>query len=73
MDGLETALQYVQRDVARIDRIPRPVVAIGLKQVANRLEVSEHQHRRCELIYTVKGVLTCEIERSLWTVPPDCR
>ncbi|BCH20971.1 AraC family transcriptional regulator [Mesorhizobium sp. L-8-3] len=71
MDGLETALQYVQRDVARIDRIPRPVVAIGLKQVANRLEVSEHQHRRCELIYTVKGVLTCEIERSLWTVSPQ--
>lgn len=72
MDCSRTALQYVERGNSDIDEIPRPVVVAGPNHVANRLERAEHRHRKDELIYTLKGVLTCEIEGSLWTVPPQC-
>jgi AraC-like DNA-binding protein/mannose-6-phosphate isomerase-like protein (cupin superfamily) len=72
MDNSQTALQYVQWGGSDIDDIPRPIVAAGLNQVMSRLELPEHRHRKSELIYTVKGVLTCEIDGSLWTVPPQC-
>jgi len=71
MGNSQTALQYVQCGNADIDAIPRPIVVVGLNQVTSRLERPEHQHRKSELIYTVRGVLTCEIEGSLWTVPPQ--
>lgn len=70
MDGLETTLQYGQRDLDQIDRIPRPVVAMGVNKVIDHLDISEHQHRKCELIYAVKGVLNCLVENCLWTVSP---
>jgi AraC-like DNA-binding protein len=71
MGDARTALQYVEWGGADIDEIPRPIVAAGPNQVSSRLELPEHQHRKCELIYTVKGVLTCEIDGGLWTVSPQ--
>jgi AraC-like DNA-binding protein/quercetin dioxygenase-like cupin family protein len=72
MSHSRTVLQYVEWGNSDIDEIPRPIVAAGLNQVTSGLELPEHQHRKCELIYTVKGVLTCEIGGSLWTVSPQC-
>ena len=72
MNCSETVLQYVERGNSGIDEIPRPVVVAGPNRVASRLERAEHRHRKCELIYTLKGVLTCEIDGNLWTVPPQC-
>ena len=71
MGNSQTALQYVQCGNTDIDAIPRPIVVVGLNKVTNRLERQEHRHCKSELIYTVRGVLTCEIEGSLWTVPPQ--
>ncbi len=71
MGNSGTALQYVQWGNADIDGIPRPIVAVGLNDVTSRLELPEHRHRKCELIYTVKGILTCEIDGNLWTVAPQ--
>lgn len=72
MGNPPTALQHVQCDNSDIDDIPRPFVTAGPNQVTSRLELPEHRHRKCELIYTVKGVLTCKIDGSLWTVSPQC-
>ena len=55
-----------------IDEIPRPLVAVGLDEVTYRYELPEHHHRKCELIYTVRGVLTCEADGHLWIIPPQC-
>ncbi len=70
VEGTSTALQIVRRGLSDLDEIPRPIVAVGPNRVAGRLDRPEHRHRRGELIYAVQGVLTCEIERSLWTVAP---
>ena len=72
MDSWGTALHYARWDASEIDRIPRSIVAVGLNQATSRRKISEHRHRKCELIYTIKGVLTCEIDGSLWTVAPQC-
>jgi AraC-like DNA-binding protein len=58
-------------DLADIDRIPRPVVAVSAV-VSTRWEQALHQHRKGHLIYSVRGVLNCEIEKGAWIVPPNC-
>lgn len=63
---------YVEWGDANVDDIPRPIVAAGLNRGTSSWELPEHQHRKCELIYTVRGILTCEAGGSLWTVPPQC-
>ncbi len=31
-----------------------------------------HHHRKAQLIYMARGVLTCEVSQGLWIVPPQC-
>lgn len=61
------------------DLIPGPVVTFGAKGVAmsgidgaelGRFETDFHRHRKCQVLLTMKGVLTCELDGGLWTVPP---
>lgn len=62
------------------DFIPRPVVTFGAKDVAmsgidgaelDRFEMDFHRHQKCQVLLTMKGVLTCELDGGLWTVPPQ--
>ena len=62
------------------DTIPRTVVTIGTPGIAvggldtkglNRIEKDFHRHRKGELMLLLRGVLTCEVEGSLWIVPPQ--
>ncbi len=57
------------------DLVPRPVVSYGAAGIAmanvSRLETGFHDHRRGELLFWVRGVLTCEMQGSLWIVPPQ--
>jgi AraC-like DNA-binding protein/quercetin dioxygenase-like cupin family protein len=56
------------------DLVPRPVVAIGASIVTSSegVELDAHHHRKAQLMYTVRGMLTCEVPQGLWIVPPQC-
>ncbi|WP_116140726.1 AraC family transcriptional regulator [Trinickia diaoshuihuensis] len=65
------------------DTIPRPLVTIGadssvwasLSKEAiaslNRQEIDFHHHEKHQLVLSLRGVLTCEVEQGLWLVPPQ--
>ncbi|URL60151.1 helix-turn-helix transcriptional regulator [Luteibacter flocculans] len=55
-----------------IDNVPGRVVALSATSVAKDWENTKHQHRKAQLIYSVRGVLNCEIEDGVWIVPPQC-
>lgn len=59
----------VPRDV---DSVSRPVVALSATSVKKDWENARHQHRKAQLIYSVRGILNCEIEDGVWIVPPQC-
>lgn len=61
--------QTVIRD---IDSVLRPVVALAATSVTEDWENARHQHRKAQLIYSVRGILNCEIEDGIWIVPPQC-
>lgn len=53
--------------------IARPVVAVGVEtKLAAMKETSPHHHRKAQLILTLSGVVTCEVDNSAWIVPPQC-
>jgi AraC-like DNA-binding protein/quercetin dioxygenase-like cupin family protein len=54
------------------DHVPRPVVALSATSVASDWENARHQHHKAQLIYSVRGILNCEIEDGVWIVPPQC-
>ncbi|WP_240704864.1 AraC family transcriptional regulator [Croceicoccus sediminis] len=31
-----------------------------------------HSHSKAELVFTTRGLLTCEVAKGLWMVPPEC-
>lgn len=55
-----------------IDSLPHPVVAVGASSAARDWENQRHQHRKAQLIYSIRGVLTCEMDEGVWIVPPQC-
>lgn len=56
------------------DSVPRPVMAVGAAPVTgpDGMEMDAHSHRKAQLLYTERGLLTCEVSRGLWIVPPRC-
>ncbi|HIC2068371.1 TPA: AraC family transcriptional regulator [Raoultella ornithinolytica] len=54
------------------DSIPRSVVAVAAARVGKRWEQAQHHHRKAQLLYTMRGILNCEIEDGVWIVPPQC-
>lgn len=65
-------MQLIDVHGTNVDATPRPLLAVGLDAVADRFELHEHQHQKCELIYTVRGILNCEADGHIWTIPPQC-
>ncbi|SQF97946.1 AraC family transcriptional regulator [Paucimonas lemoignei] len=55
-----------------VDSVSRPVVALSATSVSKGWENAKHQHRKAQLIYSVRGILNCEIEHGVWIVPPQC-
>ncbi|MFM0502750.1 AraC family transcriptional regulator [Paraburkholderia caffeinilytica] len=59
------------------DLVPRPVVTIGAADIVvanldrDQQETDFHRHRKGELLLTLRGILTCEVEGGLWVVPPQ--
>lgn len=54
------------------DMIPRAVVAVGATSTSESWEHAQHAHRKGQLMYTLRGVIHCEIEAGIWIVPPQC-
>jgi AraC-like DNA-binding protein/quercetin dioxygenase-like cupin family protein len=50
--------------------VARPASAFGLSMVAGGLESDFHTHRESQLLYLMRGELTCEASNALWIVPP---
>jgi AraC-like DNA-binding protein/quercetin dioxygenase-like cupin family protein len=61
-------------DVDDPDLVPRPVMAVGASIVTGPggMEAEAHHHRKAQLMYMARGVLTCEVSHGLWIVPPQC-
>ncbi|WP_409033913.1 AraC family transcriptional regulator [Pseudomonas sp. JUb42] len=59
-------------DSRDVDSIPRAVSALSASMVSRDWEYARHQHRKAQLLYSVRGVLNCETEEGVWIVPPQC-
>jgi AraC-like DNA-binding protein len=55
-----------------VDDVPRRVVALSATSAAKDWENARHQHHKAQLIYSVRGILQCEMEDGVWIVPPQC-
>lgn len=55
-----------------IDNVPRPVVALSTTSITKDWEYARHQHHKAQLLYSVRGILKCEIDDGIWIVPPQC-
>lgn len=58
--------------VVAVDDVPRPVMALEAAVVTKKWELARHSHRKAQLLFTVRGVINCEIEDGVWIVPPQC-
>lgn len=52
--------------------VPREVFAIGTELVTDGFEQPPHMHRKAQLIMALRGLVTCEVAKGLWMVPPQC-
>lgn len=55
-----------------IDQVPRAIFAVQSSTISSDWEIAHHRHRKAQLIYTVRGMIRCEVENGLWLVPPQC-
>ncbi|MFS2223720.1 AraC family transcriptional regulator [Pantoea sp. B65] len=55
-----------------VDSILRPVAVLSASMASKDWEQDKHQHRKAQLIYSVRGMLNCIIEDGVWIVPPQC-
>jgi len=62
------------KNVRNPDDIAGPVVVFGGVSTGSpsaKLELAFHHHRKAQLFFTVRGLMTCESRDGLWTVPPQ--
>ena len=52
--------------------MPRPVVALHDVAVTGGWEHARHRHTRAQLLYTLRGIINCEVADGIWIVPPNC-
>ncbi|WP_417613611.1 AraC family transcriptional regulator [Parasphingorhabdus sp.] len=56
-----------------VDEVPRALVAANAVANLETLEQSpRHHHEKAQLIFTILGIINCEIEDAVWIVPPQC-
>ncbi|CRI56197.1 AraC family transcriptional regulator [Pseudomonas sp. CCOS 191] len=55
-----------------IDRMACQVIALNASSVGRDWEHAPHCHRKAQLIYSVRGILNCEVDTGVWIVPPQC-
>ncbi len=60
---------HIKPDDHALDSIPR-AVAWRLHNYEGSVVVERHHHRRAQLLFASKGVMTVETEQGIWVVPP---
>ncbi|MBY6260910.1 AraC family transcriptional regulator [Azospirillum sp. 412522] len=56
-----------------VDGIPRALVATNTVASLKTLEQSpRHAHQKAQLVFTLRGIINCEVEDAVWVVPPQC-
>lgn len=55
-----------------VDLVPRPIVALHDIAAASGWEHVRHQHHKAQLLYTLRGIINCDVEEGIWIVPPQC-
>ncbi|MGK6315571.1 AraC family ligand binding domain-containing protein [Neorhizobium sp. DT-125] len=56
-----------------VDGVPRDLVAANAVGSLESMEQSRrHCHRNAQLLYTVRGIINCEVDEGVWIVPPQC-
>ncbi len=50
--------------------VPRAVFAVGPEVVTAEIGHPPHHHRKAQMIYTAEGMVTCEVAKGMWMVPP---
>jgi AraC-like DNA-binding protein len=54
------------------DTVARPVVTYGMvTDSLGKVERDFHRHEKSQLLLTLRGVLSCQLEGGLWIVPPQ--
>ncbi len=54
------------------ENVPRAIVAFGADMFTKGMEHPAHHHRKAQLVMASRGVVRCEVEQSVWIVPPRC-
>jgi len=55
-----------------VDEISAPVLAVRIDVGGRRAEVPTHVHRKAQLVFALRGGVTCRVPSGLWMVPPHC-
>lgn len=66
-------------DKTRLDTVRNPddvpgrvvVGGVNMRIAAGKIELAFHHHRKSQLFFVVRGLMTCESRTGLWTVPPQ--
>ena len=53
-------------------RLDSSVAAKIVNVIQDEYELPMHQHTTGQLVLTLRGSVTCRVERSIWLVPPKC-
>lgn len=73
VNSLSSAEIEALQVVFDVDESARSVVALGAAgNVGKEWEHARHHHRKAQLLYTVRGIINCEVENGVWIVPPQC-
>lgn len=54
------------------DEIRAPAIAVRIDVTETRAEVPSHRHRKGQLVFALRGGVTCRVRSGLWMVPPHC-
>lgn len=67
--------RYLDGTLFDPDTVPRPIAVFGTSGIdvgaPGRRELDVHSHKKGQLLLLMRGVLECEVENSLWVVPPQ--
>lgn len=56
-----------------VDDMPHYPMVVGFSgRVVPREQSCEHRHNKAQLLYTVRGLINCEVDGGIWIVPPQC-
>ncbi|MDR8398350.1 helix-turn-helix transcriptional regulator [Paraburkholderia sp. USG1] len=58
--------------VIDVDGLQRPVTALRASAAKKGWEHARHSHHKAQLLFTVRGIINCEVEDGVWIVPPQC-